>query len=52
MAAYHYEYCTYTDNLNYGRMYLGRSRSRSVAHTIGQLANKGCFIVLKRRVYN
>ena len=50
--AYHYEYFTYTDNLCYGRMYLGRSRSASEARRIGHRAGKGCFIVQKRRVFN
>lgn len=48
---YHYEYFVYTDNLNYGRMFLGRSRSLSEAHNIGRSACRGCFRVEKRRVY-
>lgn len=48
---YHYEYFVYTDNLNYGRMFLGRSRSRSEAQQIGRAACRGCFVVEKRRVY-
>lgn len=49
---YHYEYFVYTDNLCYGRMYLGRSRSRSEAVNIGRSACRGCFIVERKRVQN
>lgn len=50
--SYHYEYFAYTDNMCYGRMLLGRSTNESIAHAIGQMANKGCYRVEKHRVCN
>ena len=50
--SYHYEYFAYTNNMGYGRMYLGQSRSRSIAQYIGQNARKGCFDIEKHRVYD
>ncbi len=52
MASYHYEYFVYTDNLCYGRMFLGKDRSKSAARAIGRWANKGCFTIEKHRVMN
>lgn len=48
---YHYEYFAYTDNLNYGRLYMGQSRQRWYAKMIAQNANKGCYVIEKHRVY-
>ena len=48
---YHYEYAAYTDNLCYGRMLLGKGRTRSETLAIGQWANKGVFTIEKYRVY-
>lgn len=50
MKKYHYEYFCYTDNLNYGRTYLGQSRSRDEANRIGKMANKGLYIIERKRV--
>lgn len=52
MGKYHYAWFVYTDNLCYGRMYLGRERSKSIARRIGINANKGVFVLEKKRVYN
>ena len=49
---YTYVYKVYTDNLAYGRMYLGESDNKSDANAIGQWAGKGCYIVKKARRYN
>lgn len=49
---YHYEYAVFTDNLCWGRMYLGKGRTRSEAQFIGRWANKGVFIIKKQRVYD
>ena len=48
---YHYEYFVYTDNLNYGRMFLGNAKSRTLAERIGYSSCKGVFIIEKKRVY-
>lgn len=48
---YHYEYFAYTDNLNYGRLYLGQARQKWYAALIAHLANKGCYVIEKHRVY-
>lgn len=50
MKKYHYEYFCYTDNLNYGRTYLGQSRSKYDAIRIGKMANKGLYIIERKRV--
>lgn len=52
MKKYHYEYFAYTDNLNYGRLYLGKAETSGEAHRIGLQANKGVFVVERHRVYN
>lgn len=52
MNKYHYEYAAYTDNLCYGRVFLGRGRTHSEAYQIGLAANKGVFVVEKIRVYD
>lgn len=52
MGKYHYEWYVYTDNLCWGRMFLGKSTSKSEAETIGINANKGVFIFKKQRTYN
>lgn len=49
---YHYEWFAYTDNLCWGRMLLGRSKSRSEAERIARAANKGCYVIEKHRVYS
>lgn len=49
---YHYEWHVYTDNLCYGHLYLGKSKSKTQAIQIGQNANKGCFVTKRKRVYN
>lgn len=49
---YHYEYFAYTDNLCYGRMFLGHDKSLDVARWIAINSNKGCYIILKKRVYD
>lgn len=51
MKKFHYEYFVYTDNLNYGRTYIGKDRSSTTAYNLGRRANKGCFVVEKHRVY-
>lgn len=51
MRKYHYEWFAYTDNLNYGRLLLGKGKSEREARLIGRCANKGCFIVERHRVY-
>lgn len=48
---YHYVYVAYTDNLGYGRIYLGESRTEHGAREIAAAANKGCFIVRRVRRY-
>lgn len=50
--AYTYVYKVYTDNLCWGRMYLGESTSKADAERIGRSSGKGCYIVEKRRKYN
>lgn len=52
MAKYHYEWFAYTNNLNYGRLFLGRGMTEREARVIGRCANKGCFDVEKHRVYD
>lgn len=52
MKPYHYEYFAYTDNLNFGRLFLGQSKSLSEAKYIARTANKGCYVIEKHRVYN
>lgn len=52
MRTYHYEYFCYTDNLNYGRMFLGKAKTKSEAESIGRWSGKGCFTVKKRRVWH
>ena len=52
MSNFHYEYAVYTDNLNYGRMFLGSSKSRLPAERIGNSAGKGCYIFEKKRIYH
>lgn len=49
---YHYEYFAYTNNMNYGRVYLGQSSSLTLAKFYGYNANKGCFDIEKHRVYD
>ena len=48
---YHYEYAAYTDNLCYGRKFLGQSTSKTEANAMGRNANKGVYVVEKVRVY-
>lgn len=52
MKKYHYEWFAYTDNLNYGRVFLGMDRSYRMAKFIARSANKGCFVIEKHRVYD
>lgn len=52
MKKYHYEYFAYTDNLFWGRIYLGKSRNQSEAHKIGREAGKGCYMVRRKRVHD
>ena len=52
MNKYHYEWFAYTDNLNYGRLLLGSSKSSTEAYGIGLHAKKGCFVLEKHRVYD
>ena len=52
MAKYHYEFFAYTDNLNYGRLFLGSSRDYRAAKLIARSANKGCYVIEKHRVYD
>ena len=52
MNKYHYEYAAYTDNLCYGRIFLGRGKTHQEAAEIGQRANKGVFVVERVRVYD
>ena len=49
---YHYEYFAYTDNLNYGRLFLGKDKSYTMAALIARNANKGCCVIEKHRVYD
>ena len=52
MRKYHYEFAAYTDNLYWGRQFLGRSKNRETATNIGRISNKGSFIIEKVRVYD
>lgn len=52
MGKYHYEWFVYTDNLCYGRMFLGKDLSKTEAYRIGKNANRGVFVLEKKRVYN
>jgi len=52
MKKYHYEFVAYTDNLNYGRMFLGQAKTKAEATHIARTANKGCFVIEKHRIYN
>jgi len=47
---YHYEYEVYTDNLCFGRIFLGRASNKTEANMIGNSAQKGCFVVERVRV--
>lgn len=49
---YHYEYFVYTDNLCWGRMFLGQSRSKPEARRIASSAGRGCCKIERRRVYH
>jgi hypothetical protein len=49
---YHYEYFAYTDNLNYGRMFLGRFYSLWLAQLAAESSNRGAWRVERRRVYD
>ena len=52
MKKCHYEFVAYTDNLNYGRMFLGQAKTKAEATHIARTANKGCFVIEKHRIYN
>ena len=52
MGKYHYEWFVYTDNLCYGRMFLGKDLSKTEAYRIGKNANRGVFVLKKKRVFN
>ena len=49
---YHYEYFAYTDNLNYGRMLIGRFSTLWLAQYAAQNGNRGAWRVERRRVYD
>ena len=49
---YHYVYQVYTDNLGWGRTFLGESIHKEIANYIGRTAGKGCFVVERKRKYN
>ncbi len=51
VKGYHYEYFAYTDNLCYGRIFLGKGSSSREAERIAENANKGCYVIEKHRVY-
>lgn len=51
-SAYHYEYAVYTNNLCWGRVYIGTYATRSDARRGGLLASKGAFDIKRVRVYN
>ena len=51
-GTYTYVYKVYTNNLCWGRMYLGESTNKTIANLIGYNANKGVFVVEKKRKYN
>jgi len=52
MKGYHYEYFAYTDNLCYGRIFLGKGASFREVERIAENANKGCYVIEKHRVYH
>lgn len=52
MRVYHYEYAVYTNNLNWGRTYLGSGRTYQEANQIGIDAHKGVFVIERVRVYD
>lgn len=52
MRKYHYEYFAYTDNLCYGHMLIGQFSSMGIAEFYANLANKGCYVIEKHRVYD
>lgn len=49
---YHYEYQAYTDNLNYGRMLIARSRNKAYCDYMARSEGKGAYVIEKHRVYN
>lgn len=49
---YHYEYAAYTDNLNYGRMFICQHRNRHSCNWMAANARKGCYVIEKVRVYD
>lgn len=51
MKRYHYEYAAYTDNLNWGRMLICRDRSYDYVAMMAKNANKGCYRIIRERVY-
>jgi len=52
MEHYHYEFKVYTSNLKWGRLYLGTAPTRTQANILGRLANKGCYVIERSRVYH
>jgi len=41
----------FTDNPQYGRLFLGKSKFKSEADDIGKRANKGKYVVERRHVW-
>lgn len=48
---YYYEWYAYTCNLCYGRMFLAKGESKAIVSYEARMANKGCFVLEKKRVY-
>jgi hypothetical protein len=47
---YAYEWRAYTDNLNWGRFFLGRAATRAGACAIAERANRGAWKIERRRI--
>lgn len=45
------EWYVFTDNPQYGRLYLGKSKFKSEADDIGKRANKGKYVVERRHIW-
>lgn len=45
------KWLTFTDNPQWGRYFIGESDTRSEAIDMGKAANKGKFVVERRRVF-
>lgn len=48
---FHYGYFVYTDNLCYGRMFLGKFRSLCLAQNVAEHSGRGVCRIMRQRVY-